>query len=238
EHGLRVPDDVTLLWADDNWGNLRRVPTADERKRSAGAGIYYHFDYVGGPRSYKWLNTVPVTKVWEQMNLAYHYGADRIWIVNVGDLKPMEFPIEVFMTMAWEEQRWPKERLGEYTRQWAARQFGPEHASEIAEVIAAYTKYNGRRKPELIEPTTFSLVDYEEADRVVAEWKAATAKAEAIYQGMPENARDAFYQLVLYPTKACATVTELYVTAGRNRLYAAQGRAGTNDLAAGARALF
>ena len=92
EKGMRVPDDVTLLWCDDNWGDIRRLPTPEERKRSGGAGIYYHFDYVGGPRSYKWLNTIPITKVWEQMNLAYHYDADRIWIVNVGDLKPMEFP--------------------------------------------------------------------------------------------------------------------------------------------------
>ena len=95
ERGMRVPDDVTLLWSDDNWGNLRRLPTPEERKRSGGAGIYYHFDYVGGPRSYKWLNVTPITKVQEQMNLALHYGADRIWVVNVGDGKPMEFPDRV-----------------------------------------------------------------------------------------------------------------------------------------------
>ena len=98
EKGMRVPDDVTLLWCDDNWGNIRRLPTAEERKRAGGAGIYYHFDYVGGPRYYKWLNTNPITKVWEQMNLALKYGADRIWVVNVGDLKPMEFPIEFFLS--------------------------------------------------------------------------------------------------------------------------------------------
>ena len=94
---MRVPDDVTLLWCDDNWGNIRRLPTAEERKRTGGAGIYYHFDYVGGPRNYKWLNTNPIAKVWEQMNLALQYDAKRIWIVNVGDLKPMEFPIEFFL---------------------------------------------------------------------------------------------------------------------------------------------
>lgn len=238
EKGMRVPDDVTLLWADDNWGNLRRLPTAEERQRRGGSGIYYHFDYVGGPRSYKWLNTVPVTKVWEQMNLAHRYGADRIWIVNVGDLKPMEFPIEFFLHFAREPQRWPKEKLREYTRLWAEREFGPAYAAEIVDIVRKYTKYNGRRKPELLSPGTFSLVDYQEADRVLADWKAISDRAERISNKLPANARDAFFQLVLYPTKACAIVNELYVTAGRNLLYAGQGRAATNDLAAHARALF
>jgi hypothetical protein len=238
EKGMRVPDDVTLLWCDDNWGNLRRLPTAEERQRSGGAGIYYHFDYVGGPRSYKWLNTVPITKVWEQMNLAHRYGANRIWIVNVGDLKPMEFPIEFFLDLARDPRRWPKESISEFARLWAEREFGGAGAPEIAEIVSKYTKYNGRRKPELLEPSTFSLTDYQEADTVAADFKSITAKAEQIYRRLPENARDAFYQLVLYPTKASAVVSELYVTAGKNRLYATQGRASANDLAAQARALF
>lgn len=238
EKGMRVPDDVTLLWCDDNWGNVRRLPTEEERKRRGGAGVYYHFDYVGDPRSYKWLNTIPITKVWEQMNLSYEYGADRIWIVNVGDLKPMEFPIEFFLTMARDPHRWPKERISEFTRRWAEREFGTEYAPAIAGVISKYTKLNGRRKPELLEPTTFSLVDYQEADRVLAEWQSITSEAERIYGSLPENMRDAFYELVLYPTKASALVTELYITAGKNRQYAVQGRASTNDLAAKVRSLF
>ncbi len=238
EKGMRVPDDVTLLWCDDNWGNIRRLPTPEERKRSGGAGIYYHFDYVGDPRSYKWLNTIPIAKVWEQMNLAYHYGADRIWIVNVGDLKPMELPIDFFLNMAWKPENWPKEKSSEFTRLWAERQFGPEFAPEIADILSKYTKYNGRRKPELLEPSTFSLVDYREADTVFADFQAAAAKAAEIYGKLPQNQRDAFFELVLYPTKASAIVTELYITAGKNHLYGSQGRASTNDLAAEARALF
>ncbi|MBZ5681347.1 MAG: glycosyl hydrolase 115 family protein [Acidobacteriia bacterium] len=238
EKGMRVPDDVTLLWCDDNWGNVRRLPTQDERKRSGGAGIYYHFDYVGGPRSYKWLNTIPITKIWEQMSLAYEYGADRIWVVNVGDLKPMEFPIEFFLNLAWNPQRWPKETLSEFGRLWAAREFGPQHAGEIASIVARYTKYNGRRKPELLEPNTFSLTDYQEADLVLDEWRSIVEKAERLYRELPENMRDAFFQLVLYPAKASAQVTELYITAGRNQLYANQGRASANDLAVKARNLF
>ncbi len=238
EKGMRVPDDVTLLWCDDNWGNLRRLPTPEERNRPGGAGIYYHFDYVGGPRNYKWLNTNPISKVWEQMNLAYHYGADRIWIVNVGDLKPMEFPMEFFLTLAWDPGKWPKERLATYARLWAEREFGAKYAAEIADIVSKYTKYNGRRKPELLDPATFNLVNYEEADRVVADWQAVTASAEKIYGHLPVDARDASYELVLHPTKASAIVTELYVTAGRNRLYASQGRASANDLAVRTRKLF
>jgi hypothetical protein len=238
EKGMRVPDDVTLLWCDDNWGNIRRLPTEEERKRSGGAGIYYHFDYVGDPRSYKWLNTVPVTKVWEQMNLAFNYGADRIWIVNVGDLKPMEFPIEFFLDFAWNPARWPKNSVSEFTKMWAKREFGPQYATEIAAIISEYTKYNGWRKPELLEPDTFSPVNYQEADRVLADWKSTTQKAEEVYASLPENEHDAFFQLVLYPVKASAQVAELYVAAGKNHLYASQGRASANSFAAQARALF
>src|SRR5881275_1071066 len=112
---------------------------------------FYHFDYVGDPRSYKWLNTIPITKVWEQMNLAYRYGADRIWIVNVGDLKPMEFPMDFFLTLGWNPDRWNQNNLADFGQLWAAREFGPEHAAEIANIISKYTKYNGRRKPEFLE---------------------------------------------------------------------------------------
>ena len=238
EKGMRVPDDITLLWSDDNWGDIRRLPTPDERKRAGSAGVYYHFDYVGDPRSYKWLNTVPITKVWEQMDLAHEYDANRIWIVNVGDLKPMEFPIEFFLNLAWNPQRWPKEKIQEYGDLWAAREFGPTYAPAIAEILSKYTKYNGDRKPELLDPDTFSLVNYGEADEMFAKWKSATEKAEDIYRRLPENERDAFFQLVLYPTKASAQVAELYITVGKNRLCASQGRASANDLAAQARALF
>jgi len=238
DHGMRVPDDITLLWCDDNWGNIRRLPTAEERKRVGGAGVYYHFDYVGGPRNYKWIDTNPIPKVWEQMNLALEYGADRVWIVNVGDLKPMEFPIDFFLNFARDPKRWPKEKIGEFTRLWAEREFGGAHAAEIADIVSKTLKYNGRRKPELLEPGTYRLLDYREADRVVAEYKAIVAAAERISAELPENARDAFFQLVTHPAKANALVTEMYVAAAKNRLYAAQGRATANDMAAQTRALF
>ena len=238
EKGMRVPEDVTLLWSDDNWGNIRRLPTPAERKRPGGAGIYYHFDYVGDPRSYKWLNTYPITKVWEQMDLAHAYGANRIWVVNVGDLKPMEFPIEFFLDYARDPGRWSQDDLSTYTKLWAARNFGSEYAGEIAELISKYTKYNGRRKPEQLEPNTFSLTHFQEAEHVDSEWQAITKEAERIQQELPSAYRDAFFELVLYPVKASAIVNRLYITAGENRLYATQGRVSANDLATRARTLF
>jgi hypothetical protein len=238
ERGMRVPDDVTLLWCDDNWGNIRRLPTAEERKRRGGAGIYYHFDYVGGPRNYKWLNVTPLPKVWEQMNLAYHYGADRLWIVNVGDLKPMEVPIEFFLTLAWNPEAWSQHDLDDYLRRWAEREFGREHAADIADIVAKYAKYNRRRTPELLEPGTFSIENYGEADRVLADWKAISDQAAAIYATLPGEAQDAFYQLVLHPVKASATLNELYDAVARNRFYAAHGDGRANEFAERARQLF
>ena len=238
EKGMRVPEDVTLLWCDDNWGNIRRLPTPEERKRPGGAGVYYHFDYVGGPRSYKWLNTIPISKVWEQMHLAQQYGADRIWIVNVGDLKPLEFPIEFFLTYAWAPDQWPYERLAEFGKLWATREFGAAHAREIAELVAAYTKFNGRRKPESLTPDTFSLVNYDEARHVMGAWNSLVTRAERVGASLPAGSQDAYFQLVLWPIRASATVNEIDVTAGLNRIYAAQGRASTNTTAARVRELF
>jgi hypothetical protein len=172
------------------------------------------------------------------MNLAYEYGADRIWIVNAGDLKPMEFPIEFFLTLAWDPHRWPKEAISDYTRMWAEREFGPEDAAEIDHLVSQYTKLNGSRKPELVEPDTSSLLNYQEADRVLAEWQSLASQAERIYTSLPANRRDAFYELVLHPTKASALVTEINITAGKNRLYALHGRASANDLGVKVRTLF
>jgi hypothetical protein len=237
-HGMKVPDDVTLLWTDDNFGDLRRLPTVDERKRAGGSGIYYHFDYVGAPRDYKWLNTNPLPKIQEQMNLAYQYGADRIWIVNVGDLKPMELPMEFFLTMAWDPHALTKDRVADFTLQWATREFGAAQAAGIADVVSKYAKYNGWRKPELLSPATYSLVNYEEAERVEATWTKLVREAEAIEEKLPLDRRAAYFELALHPTLACANLNELYLAAARNRLYAAQGRASANAQAERVRALF
>ena len=231
EHGMRVPDDVTLLWCDDNWGNIRRLPLETERKRSGGAGIYYHFDYVGGPRSYKWICTIPLTKVWEQMHLAYEYEATRIWIVNVGDLKPMEYPISFFMDYGWDPKEIPYEKLGDYTESWARQQFGPEHSVEISSLLTGYTQLLALRKPEMTDPKTFSLAAYDEAENVLSAWQGLRDRAEKLAESMPAAQKDAFFELVYYPVVASANLVEMYVDAAKNDLYAVQGRASANEMA-------
>ncbi|MBK8477110.1 MAG: glycosyl hydrolase 115 family protein [Opitutaceae bacterium] len=238
EAGLRPPDDVTLLWTDDNTGNLRRLPTAAERDRSGGAGIYYHFDMHGGPYAYQWINTNPLWKIAEQMNLAAEYGATRIWIVNVGDLKPLELPIEFFLRMAWNPAAHTSDQVAAYTHRWAERDFGPEHAAEIASIVTLYTKYNGWRKPEQIEPETFSPLAYHEAERVEASWREVEQRAEKLYAILPADQRDAFFQLVLHPAKASSIVARMNLAAGRNHLFAKQGRASASLLADQVRELF
>jgi Glycosyl hydrolase family 115/Gylcosyl hydrolase family 115 C-terminal domain len=238
KHGMQVPDNVTLLWTDNNFGDLRRLPTDVEHKRTGGSGIYYHFDYVGTPRNYKWLNTNPLPKIQEQMNLAYKYGADRIWIVNVGDLKPMEVPIDFFLTMAWDPNAMTKDSVAGFTLQWATREFGVTNAAGIADVVSKYAKYNSWRKPELLSPTTYSLINYEEAERVEATWTKLAKEAEAIDKKLPLDQRAAYFELALHPAEACANLTELYIAAGRNMLYAAQGRVSANAEAQRVRTLY
>lgn len=226
--GLQVPDDVTLLFTDDNVGNLRRVPTAAERARSGGTGIYYHLDMNGGPFSYKWLNSNPLPKIWEQMNLAYRYGADRLWIANVGDLKPLEVPIEFFLRLAWDPNAISKDDIQQYLAGWAEREFGPAHAIEIADIVAKYAKYNASPKPELIHPDTFSQVHYQEAERIYNEWADLATRAEKIKADLPMEMQDAYYELVLHPVLACGNAAQLNIVAGRNRLFLSQGRLSAN----------
>ncbi|UPL51019.1 glycosyl hydrolase 115 family protein [Hymenobacter sublimis] len=238
DKGMRVPDDVTLLLCDDNWGNLRKLPKLAEKPRAGGYGIYYHFDYVGGPRNYKWLNTNPLPRIWEQMHLAHAYGANQIWIVNVGDLKPMELPISFFLDYAWNPARLAADQVDDYTRQWAAQQFGEKHAAGIADILAKYAKYNARRKPELLSPTTYSLTNYHEFQTVVADYQTLLTQAEQIGRQLPAQHQDAYFQLVLHPVAACANLNELYYTVALNREAAKNGQANTNALAEKAKALF
>lgn len=231
ERGMRVPDDVTLLWADDNFGNIRRLPTQSERDRKGGAGVYYHFDYVGGPRSYRWINTVPLGKVWEQMNLAWEYGADKLWITNVGDLKPMELPISFFLAQAWNPTAFDAQSPAQFTAQWVNQQFGGFYGDEIRDILNTYTLHNGKRKPAAIEPDTYSILHYHEAERVSAQLAKAASTAEKIYKALPERYQASFFELVGYPMWATQAMFELNYRQALNKRYAEQDRASTADMA-------
>ena len=238
EKGMEVPDDVTLLLCDDNWGNIRKLPSLDAKPREGGHGMYYHFDYVGGPRNYKWLNTNQIERTWEQMHLAYRHGVDKVWIVNVGDIKPMEFPIQFFLDYAWNPEAWNADNLQDYYTLWAEEVFDGIESQAIANIMRMYTKFNARRKHELIDPSTYSLTHYNEADNVVSEYNNLAENAQEIYKDLPEIYKDAYYQLVLFPVLASANLNELYVNAAKNNLFAKQGRVSTNHYANKVRALF
>jgi hypothetical protein len=233
--GMRVPDDVTLLFSDDNWGNLRRLPDPGAH-RAGGYGIYYHFDYVGGPRNYKWINTNPIQRVWQQMKLAREYGADRLWIVNVGDIKPMEFPTSFFMDMAWDPDGMTLARMEDYPRAWAEKQFGPAHAAEIADILNRYGQLISRRKPELLDAATYDLAD--EWLWVDLDWSTLRFAADAVAERIPAAQRDAYFELVLHPVLAAGNLHALYYAVARNRLYARQGRSATSMSAEQAESFF
>ena len=222
DKGMRVPDDVTLLLCDDNWGNIRRLPKLNDKPRKGGYGIYYHFDYVGGPRNYKWINTNNIARVWEQMNLAWEYNARQIWIVNVGDIKPMELPISFFLDHAWKPSAFSVDNFYDYYEQWAQQQFGEKHAKEIAEVLAKYAQYIARRKPELLDERTYSIHHYNEAKRVTNEWYELLQRAEIISKQLPAEYTSAYFQLVLHPVKAMANLQDLYTNVAYNHWFASQ----------------
>ena len=205
--GFTVPDDVTLLLCDNNWGYIRRKGRDFERKRKGGLGLYYHIDMNGGPWNDRWVNTTTIPKLREQLNLAYKSGIDRIWIINVGDLKPKEMPIDFIMHYAWnpdaiqpgDEQTW----LEGFTRSI----FGDQFAKETADIIAKYSKYNLWRKPEVQIP---GLFNYEEMLHLNNLWQSLVLRCEALKEQIPAEAQDAFYQLVYYPAVASAGVAQIY----------------------------
>lgn len=231
DQGMRVDPDITLLLCDDNWGNIRKLPYLNAPQREGGYGIYYHFDYVGDPRNYKWMNTNQIERVWEQMNLAYTFGATKLWVVNVGDIKPMEFPISFFLDYAWNPKKWNPEKVSDYYQKWAKETFGEDPAEAIGTILKKYTKFNARRKHELLSPTTYSLNHYNEADRVLEAFEKLEQKTLKLAKEISDSHKDAYYQLVEFPVVASNNLNKLYIAAAKNRRYAAQGRTLANAYA-------
>ncbi len=228
DNGMRVPDDVTLLLCDDNWGNVRKLPEIDSPVHKGGYGMYYHVDYVGDPRSYRWVNVSQIQRIWEQMNMTWQHGVDRIWVLNVGDLKPMEFPMSFFLDMAWAPDTFNSENLFEYTVDWCSELFGEEHARDAAKIINLYTKYNHRVTPELLDENTYSLENYDEYKRVQDDYRDLAFDALRLYNFMPNTYKDAFDQLVLFPTNASANLYEMYYAVAKNHKLSAQNNQKAN----------
>ena len=205
--GMTVPDDVTLLLCDNNWGYIRRIGRDFERKRKGGLGLYYHIDMNGGPWNDRWVNTTTIPKLREQLNLAYQTGIDRIWIINVGDLKPKEVPIDFIMHYAWNPEAVKAGDEKAWLENYCASVFGAEYAKESADLIAKYTKLNLLRKPEVQVP---GLFNYEEMLRLNNQWQSIIVRCEALKEQIPSAAQDAFYQLVYYPAVASAGVAMMY----------------------------
>lgn len=208
--GFTVPDDVTLLLCDNNWGYIRRMGRDFERKRKGGLGLYYHIDMNGGPWNDRWVNTTTVPKLREQLNLAYQSGIDRIWIINVGDLKPKEMPISFIMNYAWDPEAIQPGDEQTWLRQWTSSVFAgmsSEITDECADIIAKYSKYNLLRKPEVQYPGVFN---YEEMLQMSNRWRQLVLRCETLKDKISSEAQDAFYQLVYYPAVGSANLFEIY----------------------------
>ena len=216
DQGMQVPDDVTLLLCDDNWGNIRRVPALNSKKRKGGYGMYYHVDYVGGPRNSKWINISPIPRIWEQMNLCYEYGIDQMWIVNVGDLKPMEYPITFFLDMAWNPEQYHAANLIQHSVDFCRSVFGEPYAEEAARLLRTYAKYNRRVTPEQLNSSTFSVANYHEWERVTAAYDQLALDAVALSKQLPASAQDAWFQLLGYPIQAMANLYDMYYAHAMN----------------------
>ncbi|MCA9240693.1 MAG: glycosyl hydrolase 115 family protein [Planctomycetales bacterium] len=226
DRGMRAPEDVILLFCDDNWGNVRRLPRPDRPRHPGGYGMYYHFDYVGDPRSYKWINTNALPRVWEQMHLTWKHGVDQIWVVNVGDLKPMEEPIDFFLSMAYDPEAFPAAHMGQaiddWRTNWASEVLGCDNAEQVAPLLKQYAKLAARRKPELLAAESYSLANYHEWDRVVSEWKTLMASAEEVETQLPEAAQAAYFQVVLHPILALGNLHKMYYATAKNHALAEQ----------------
>lgn len=227
DKGMKVPDDVTLLLCDDNWGNVRRVPNAKERKHKGGWGLYYHVDYVGAPRNSKMLNCTPVQNPWEQLTLAYENGIDRLWILNVGDLKPMEYPISQFMDIAWNPHKYAVNQITNHTRDWCAQQFGESQADEAARILNLICKYNGRCTPEMLDKNTYSL-ENGEWQEVVNQYLKIEADALRQYNSLPAAYHDAYRQIILFPIEVMSNLHQMYFAQAMNNQLYEQGNPKAN----------
>ena len=235
--GLRVPDDVMILISDDNWGDIRRVPTATERSRKGGWGIYYHVDYVGAPRNTKWLNVTQTQQMFEQLSLAYDFGIQRMWILNVGDLKPMEYPIQLFMDMAWNPKEYTVQTVTDHTLCFFQSVLSGSVAEEASDIYNRNCQYMARVTPEMLDARTYN-VETGEWKQVADDYQRLELRALRLYDQIPAEARDFYRQLVLFPVQAMANLYDMYYAQAMNQKMAAAKNPDANVWADKVRATF
>lgn len=240
EEGLRgfeELEDVTLLLCEDNWGNMRALPEAFERNHKGGFGMYFHLDYHGDPVSYEWVSSTELSKIWEQMTEAYEYGVKELWIVNVGDVKFQEFPLNYFMDLAYDFEKWGSSATNstkEYTKAWIESMFGSytskEEREEIQEVLEGYLKINALRKPESLNDTVYHPAHYLECEKLLSLCGKLEEKNERLWKTLEERGMgDAYFSMIYFSAEASFNLLKMHLYSGKNHLYASQGKAVANE---------
>jgi hypothetical protein len=218
---MKVPDDMIILLCDDNWGDVRRLPELGAEKHPGGYGIYYHVDLHGAPRAYQWLNMTQIPHMWEQLQLTYSYGVDKVWILNVGDLKPMEYSMNFFLDMAWNPESFNENNLNDYTKKFCEEQFGADASTEAAEILDMYCKYNSRVTAEMLNQRTYNL-ESGEFLQVRNAYLALEARALRQSIKMPDAYKDTYKELILFPVQAMANLYDMYYAVAMNEKYASE----------------
>ena len=231
--GMALPDDVTIVWSEDDFGYIKRLSNSEERKRSGRSGVYYHVSYWGPPKHYLWIATTPPALMYEELEKAYRATADRLWVVNVGDIKPEEYHITLFMDMAYDIERFNFDNINTHSVDFLCRMFGEKYREDLTDIQQTYFQLAFARKPEYMERSTdteFSIQNYREVDERLAAYARIARKAEKILNELDKEAVPAFFQLVYYNVKGAALINQMTLNAQKNRLYASQKRATANLL--------
>lgn len=252
--GLELPDDVTIIWPDDNYGYMKRLSSPREQKRSGRAGVYYHVSYLGKPHDYLWMSTISPALMYEELRKAYDATADRVWLLNVGDIKSCEFSMNLFLSMAYDINAFGYHNISTCQARWLADMFGQEYYEDFRDITTTFYHQSFSRKPELMgwgyqwstnkhgkernTDTDFSFTNYREADTRLAEYDRIGTKVDSILQQLPESEKAGFYQLLYYPVKGCEYLNKMVLYGQKNRWYALQGRAATDSIAKEAKACY
>lgn len=255
DEGLELPDDVTIIWSDDNYGYMKRLSSPKEQKRSGRSGVYYHSSYLGKPHDHLWMNTISPTLMYEELRKAYDATADRIWLLNAGDIKSCEFAVDYFLTMAFDIDSFNFERAANYRTEWLCGMLGDQYRNEYQDVVNSFYKLAFARKPEFMgwgyqwttdkhgrernTDTDFSLTNYREVDNRLSEYRRIGSTVEKILNSMSDEKQKAcFYQTLYYPVKGCELLNRMILDGQRNRWYSIQQRASTKELEKSAKACY